>query len=992
VLACALLAVAAPRADAQPCTTGFLPGLRTPTIASSNAAPLRVLVPFAGEQGESQLLAAGQFTNIEGSPASSIAIFDGTRWTNALPLPGRLLNATIEAATQFGGAWHAGGTLTSETGALDVLRWVGDGWSGIGAELSGGIVRALAVNDGQLFIGGDFASSQQRDDTRGLVRFDGTSVLPAGFGLAAGGVRAMLVHDGQLHVAGSMPGAVLRWDSASQSLIASPGLGATDIVRGLAVLDGQLHAAGSFASPAGPQGLARWDGATWSVVDAAPSIGPTQAIVAHAGELVLATTTPAPALPNATLLYAWNGTHFRALTDTLDPLGVIVQDGGWLALASHEGRLLAAGFAGYSAPGLPNGRTTLFRIDTAPSNAPPGATRFGVFANGVDGTIADIALFEDRVVLAGSFRVAGGRRVNGVAAWDGAMLVPLGAGPLQALGISTAEAVLDLHVHNNVLHASGQMNASTPTGQLGGIARWTGTSWVRTVPGATGNPTPQILQLHSHEGQLFAATNGNVSTASGTFAGVIRLGATGWLGTGIATPSAQHTELESLAGSLIAAGELQGLRRWNGTTAWTPIASTSGIGGRIVDLLNDGSSLLLLADTPFTPGGAAASSVLRMQSDAASTIVPIGRLSVSLSGSSAGQLALHQGDIIAGKQFRVGDSSTPNARLARWNGIAWQPMPSDVLGAPPNGDSALTRVNTMLVQPLPDGSNVLWVGGFFGFAGSTSNPSPFLARYVAGAAPQISQQPESTSVCPGTTATFLGATQTTEGTTYRWLRGGTLLLDGPLAGVGTIAGSTTPTLRIESVQANAAGSYSLLATTNCGTTLSSVATLDVKPPAPTFGTQPAPQTLYCPRDAVELRAVTTPAGAQFEWRFEGAALFNGPQPSGATISGADTPVLRIENAQASDAGSYKCYVFNDCGFALSTPAMLTLRSACCDSIDFNNDALFPSDDDLLAFLDVLAGSACDACNDIDFNNDALFPTDDDLVAFLRVLAGGSCDA
>lgn len=38
--------------------------------------------------------------------------------------------------------------------------------------------------------------------------------------------------------------------------------------------------------------------------------------------------------------------------------------------------------------------------------------------------------------------------------------------------------------------------------------------------------------------------------------------------------------------------------------------------------------------------------------------------------------------------------------------------------------------------------------------------------------------------------------------------------------------------------------------------------------------------------------------------------------------------------------------------------------------------------------------ACETpvCNDIDFNNDALFPTDDDLVAFLRVLAGGSCDA
>ncbi len=62
----------------------------------------------------------------------------------------------------------------------------------------------------------------------------------------------------------------------------------------------------------------------------------------------------------------------------------------------------------------------------------------------------------------------------------------------------------------------------------------------------------------------------------------------------------------------------------------------------------------------------------------------------------------------------------------------------------------------------------------------------------------------------------------------------------------------------------------------------------------------------------------------------------------------------------------------------------------CDDIDFNNDSLFPDDSDLVAFLSVLAGSACPTCNDIDFNNDGLFPDDADLVAFLRVLAGGDC--
>jgi hypothetical protein len=65
----------------------------------------------------------------------------------------------------------------------------------------------------------------------------------------------------------------------------------------------------------------------------------------------------------------------------------------------------------------------------------------------------------------------------------------------------------------------------------------------------------------------------------------------------------------------------------------------------------------------------------------------------------------------------------------------------------------------------------------------------------------------------------------------------------------------------------------------------------------------------------------------------------------------------------------------------------------CDSIDFNQDTLFPDDNDLVDFLSVLAGGPCTNdpnCNDIDFNNDGLFPDDNDLISFLSVLAGGAC--
>ena len=51
---------------------------------------------------------------------------------------------------------------------------------------------------------------------------------------------------------------------------------------------------------------------------------------------------------------------------------------------------------------------------------------------------------------------------------------------------------------------------------------------------------------------------------------------------------------------------------------------------------------------------------------------------------------------------------------------------------------------------------------------------------------------------------------------------------------------------------------------------------------------------------------------------------------------------------------------------------------------------------MIDFFDVLAGGnpeTCDAvlgCQDIDFNNNGVFPEDQDVVDFFNVLAGGSC--
>ena len=62
----------------------------------------------------------------------------------------------------------------------------------------------------------------------------------------------------------------------------------------------------------------------------------------------------------------------------------------------------------------------------------------------------------------------------------------------------------------------------------------------------------------------------------------------------------------------------------------------------------------------------------------------------------------------------------------------------------------------------------------------------------------------------------------------------------------------------------------------------------------------------------------------------------------------------------------------------------------CDSIDFNQNSVFPEDQDVIDFFSVLAGATCATCADIDFNNNGVFPEDQDVVDFFNVLAGGVC--
>ncbi|HLP85204.1 MAG TPA: zinc-dependent metalloprotease family protein [Phycisphaerales bacterium] len=118
------------------------------------------------------------------------------------------------------------------------------------------------------------------------------------------------------------------------------------------------------------------------------------------------------------------------------------------------------------------------------------------------------------------------------------------------------------------------------------------------------------------------------------------------------------------------------------------------------------------------------------------------------------------------------------------------------------------------------------------------------------------------------------------------------------------------------------------------------------------------------------------------WRPESPlSAFNGQSPLG-------TWNLELRDAFASaDAATVR-------GFSVYVSELLAPvcepPAAGCDSIDFNNNSVFPEDQDVVDFFNVLAGGSCPTCGDIDFNNNGVFPEDQDVIDFFNVLAGGDC--
>ncbi len=163
----------------------------------------------------------------------------------------------------------AGGTFTTVNGisANNIARYDGSNWHAMGSGLSGGIgsrVGALTEFNGEVVAGGDFSSAGNN-----IARWDGNSWHPLGSG-TDDEVHALTVFNNNLIVAGEFNTAgsvsahrIARWDGSSWNTVGT-GSEFNLKVSALTVYNGDLIAAGEFYMGMPTEFIARWDGNTWS--------------------------------------------------------------------------------------------------------------------------------------------------------------------------------------------------------------------------------------------------------------------------------------------------------------------------------------------------------------------------------------------------------------------------------------------------------------------------------------------------------------------------------------------------------------------------------------------------------------------------------------------------------------------------------------------------------------------------------------------------------
>ena len=186
--------------------------------------------------------------------------------------------------------------------------------------------------------------------------------------------------------------------------------------------------------------------------------------------------------------------------------------------------------------------------------------------------------------------------------------------------------------------------------------------------------------------------------------------------------------------------------------------------------------------------------------------------------------------------------------------------------------------------------------------GSCGSTTSNIATLTINAATQVTVSPTNQTVCAGGSVTFSVTATGTGVLTYQWRKGGV-----------NIGGATSSTYTINPVAAGDAGNYDVVVTADCGSTISSSASLIVNA-ATAINAQPANQS-SCIGGSVTFSVSAVGANLTYQWK-----------KGGVDIGGATSSSYTINPVGAGDADTYTVVVTGTCGALTSTGATLTITA------------------------------------------------------------------